>query len=182
MRRCKARATRTASQATPECRQAGASLQAPLPAFVFEPEPGAQQRAGIVRHALQLRLVGDAAFALFGRFLVLLRLGLRLLPALLLAQGLLHALALRGIGLLLLARILRTRLRLLRLLRWRLLPVLLLLVAGIALPLLLLSVACPSVAAGTSPSPPSPSTVAKKPKGCTPVIRASMISPTFSDR
>ena len=39
----------------------------------------------------------------------------------------------------------------------------------------------PSVETGTRPSPPSPSTVAKKPNGWTPVIRQSTSSPTRSD-
>ena len=39
-----------------------------------------------------------------------------------------------------------------------------------------------SVDTGTSPSPPSPSTVAKKPKGCTPVMRATTISPVLVAR
>ena len=76
---------------------------------MLQPEPGAQQCAGVVGHALQLRLIGDAAFALLGGFLALLRPGLCLLLPLLLAQGLLHALALRGIGLLLALRIRRLR-------------------------------------------------------------------------
>src|SRR5690606_17280912 len=105
----------------------------------FRLEAGAQQRTGIVGHALQPDLVGKTALALLRRFLRLAGLGTRLLLpfALLFAQCLLHALALRGIGLRLLPGVVRRvglRGRLLAFLRPPVLPVGL---AGIVLRLLL---------------------------------------------
>ncbi len=74
---------------------------------MLKPEAGAQEPAWIVRHALQLGLVGDAAFSLLAGFRRLRWRGVCLARLIfLLAQGFLNALALGGIGGGLLLRIL----------------------------------------------------------------------------